>query len=175
MFLIWIGRWWQCIFKTPWKGGAAGSKKAEEELANCNVVWLWFIEKYPPDTGMMSKMVMKVRSVETQLRLLISFELLEFLAQSTSPRCYWLQRFIRRSHFWSMTMRPICLSFGFLESSTPKPRGDDCWHPSYCLFPGHEACWQFGWSTPLPILGYLSFLLSIQHKCICLGIVHGRC
>ena len=73
----------------PWKGGTTGSKKAEGEMANCNVVWLWFSEKYP-DTGMMSKMVMKVQSVESWLRsrfpkcLLISFELLKFLAQSTA-------------------------------------------------------------------------------------------
>ena len=35
-----------------------------------------------------------------------------------------------------MTIRPICLSFGFLElSTTPKPWRDDCCHPSYCLSP----------------------------------------
>ena len=155
----------------PWKGGTTGSKKAEGEMANCNVVWLWFIEKYP-DTGMMSNLVMKITLPQVFTHLFWTTRVLSSV--NSHHHCYWLQRVIR-SHFWSMTMRPICLSFGFLESSTPKPRCDDCWHPSYCLFPGHEACWQFGGSTPLPIQGYIYFLLSIQHKWICLGTVHGRC
>ena len=199
MSLLWIGHQWQCIFlthpqkRTPWKGGPVGSKKAEEELANCKVVYLWFIEKYPdtgmtvdlfhsplkpppwkgaatglknaeeelahcsvvwfidkyPDPALASNMVRSALSVETRLKLRfpkclpISFELLEFLAQSTSP----------------LVLTPMLHQESLLVNDDYTPNMPLIWF-SGIVYYSQTLAW---WLLP-PILLFISGLENRGHK-----------